>query len=482
VVWQDFRNNPGTVLTDVYGTRGSWSNQLSIVAEGLISGAGNAEISPVAAALGTNYLAVWADNRHAFSNDWDICGVRLDASGSLLDSAPIWICTATNRQSDPTITAGQTNFFVAWSDWRKAPPTMQQPDIFGAVVSAEGIVQQPGGIAICTVTNDQSLPSATFLGTNFFVVWQDARLTQQPAVRVDIYGARITVDGIVLDPSGFAICTNVAIQTNPAVAANASCALVVWTDCRLNATYPDIFGSRIAVDGTVMDTNGLPICAVGASSQYLPAVATDGTDFLVVWADSRVASTAPDIYGTLVSSNGTVAPAAGFVIRSAPGPQTATSAAFNGVDYLVTWQEARSASSNAFDIFGVQVDPGGQLGPVLAINTNLNVQVAPAVADGADGRFLVAYQNSLLSGRQTMANLLNSEAVPRLNALAALVDGQFQLRFRGAVGEHYAIEASDDLRRWTQLFTFTNLHPDQLISDPATTNLPARFYRAVLLP
>jgi hypothetical protein len=81
-----------------------------------------------------------------------------------------------------------------------------------------------------------------------------------------------------------------------------------------------------------------------------------------------------------------------------------------------------------------------------------------------------------------MANLLNSEAVPRLNALAALVDGRFQLRFRGAVGEHYAIEASDDLRRWTQLFTFTNLQPDQLLSDPATTNLPARFYRAVLLP
>jgi lysophospholipase L1-like esterase len=64
------------------------------------------------------------------------------------------------------------------------------------------------------------------------------------------------------------------------------------------------------------------------------------------------------------------------------------------MDYLVTWQEARSASSNAFDIYGVQVDPGGQLGPVLAISTNLSFQVAPAVADGADGRFLVAYQNA----------------------------------------------------------------------------------------
>jgi hypothetical protein len=112
----------------------------------------------------------------------------------------------------------------------------------------------------------------------------------------------------------------------------------------LSTAYPDLFGSRVAADGTVLDTNGLPICTVGASSQYLPAVATDGTNFLVVWADTRVASTAPDIYGTLVSSNGTVAPAAGFVIRSAPGPQTAPSAAFNGMDYLVTWQEAPSGT------------------------------------------------------------------------------------------------------------------------------------------
>jgi hypothetical protein len=280
------RLDPAGVLLDPYGF--------------VVSTIAGEQTVCTVAANSNLFLVAWAAPHGTSLTDWDICGVRLDASGSLLDSAPIWICTASNRQSDPTVTAGQTNFFVAWSDWRKAPPTMQQPDIFGAVVSAEGIMQQPGGIAICTVTNDQSLPSATFLGTNFFVVWQDARLTQQPAVRVDIYGARITVDGIVLDPSGFAICTNVAIQTNPAVAANASCALVVWTDCRLSAAYPDIFGGRVAADGTVLDTNGLPICTVGASSQYLPAVATNGTNFLVVWADTRVASTAPDIYGTLV--------------------------------------------------------------------------------------------------------------------------------------------------------------------------------------
>jgi len=482
VVWQDFRNNPGTVLSDVYGARGSWSNQLTMEAEGLLSGAASAQISPSAAALGTNYLVVWSDNRHASSNDWDICGIRLDAGGALLDSAPIWICSATNRQVDPTVTAGPSGYFVAWSDWRATPLTLQQADIFGAIVSPQGVVQQPNGISICSVTNDQSLPAAALLGTNFFVVWQDARLTQQPAVRLDVYGARITGDGFVLDPSGFAICTNVLIQTNPVVAANASGALVAWTDYRLGSTAPDIFGNRIALDGTVLDTNGFPICAVPGSSQYLPAIAADPTGFLVVWADTRTSSTAPDIYGAFVTSGGSVAPTTGFPIRVNPGPQLAPAVAYNGLDYLVTWQEARTNATNAFDVFGVQIDPSGQAGPVLAMSTNLTAQVAPNLAAGGDGRFLVSYQDNLLPGRQVRATLLHSEILPRLNATASMAEGKFQFRFRGALGERYSIEISDDLSHWTSFLTFTNSTPDRMISDPGTTNLPARFYRAVLLP
>jgi hypothetical protein len=482
VVWQDFRNNPGTMLSDVYGVSGSWSNPLTVGPEGLISGAGNVELSPAAAALGTNYLVVWADNRHAASNDWDICGVRLDADGALLDSSPLWICTATHRQLDPTVTAGETNFLVAWSDWRNASITNQQADVFGTVVSADGTVQQPLGIAICTLTNDQALPSAARLGTNFFVVWQDARLALPTAPRMDVYGARVTSGGALLDPTGIAICAHSAIQTNPVVAAAASQVLVVWTDYRLSTVYPDVFGNRVTAEGTVMDTNGFSISTVAASSQYLPAVASDGLDFLVAWTDTRAASTAPDIYGTRVSAGGAVSPAAGFAIRNLAGPQTAPAAAFNGLDYLVTWQEARSSGSSAFDIYALQIDPRGQSGPLFAINSNLDVQLAPTLAAGADGRFLTAYQTSLMPGAHTMANLLHSELVPRLNASSSLVDGTFQFRFRGAVGERYLIETSSDLLRWTPFLSFTNLAPDQLISDVATTNIPARFYRATLLP
>jgi hypothetical protein len=288
----------------------------------------------------------------------------------------------------------------------------------------------------------------------------------------------------VLDPGGFAICTNAAIQTNPVVAATATRALVVWADYRSSTVYSDVYGARINPDGAVIETNGLPICTA-ANSQSFPAVATDASGFFVVWADSRIAAAnAPDIYGAMVNDGGVVSPTNGFAIRSAPGPQTAPAVAFNGLDYLVTWQTAPSSLSNSFDITAVQVGPEGALGlgPLLPVNTNATSQVSPAVAAGADGRFIVLNQSSVGLTRHTMGNIVNSELIPRLDAPTMAANGQFQIRFRGAIGERYAIESSENLQSWTRLWAFTNSSPSSVFIDPDTTNLPSRFYRAILLP
>jgi hypothetical protein len=104
------------------------------------------------------------------------------------------------------------------------------------------------------------------------------------------------------------------------------------------------------------------------------------------------------------------------------------------------------------------------------------------VAAGADGRFLVLNQGSIGWSRQTVASLVNSELVPRLDAPGMAANGQFQFRFRGATGERYAIESSDNLQSWTRLWTFTNSSPSSVFIDSETTNLISRFYRAILLP
>lgn len=127
-------------------------------------------------------------------------------------------------------------------------------------------------------------------------------------------------------------------QYLPAVAANGELYLVVWADERESRqNESDIFGARVTADGRVLDPNGIRICSLSGIQSY-PAVASDGRDFLVVWQDDRdERSTESDIYGARVTVQGVVLDPNGFRISGAIHPQYAPSVAFNGRHYLVAW-------------------------------------------------------------------------------------------------------------------------------------------------
>ena len=61
-------------------------------------------------------------------------------------------------------------------------------------------------------------------------------------------------------------------------------------------------------------------------------------------------------------------------------------------------------------------------------------------------------------------------------------NGQFQLQLSGLAGKSYLFEASTNLLDW--LFLSTNTAPSDLFQliDPAASNFPYRFYRAIELP
>ena len=317
---------------------------------------------------GTNYFVVWADGRNR-SSYIDIYGARVDQSGAVLDSAGIAISAAVNWQYSPSVAFDGTNFLVVWQDERNDPAS---PDIYGARISQSGIVIDTSGIAISTAVNDQGIPSVAFDGNNYLVVWQDARSD----VWDDIYGARVGQSGVVLDPTGIAISTGEGAQRYPSIAFDGTNYLVVWRGS-------GIYGTRVNQSGIVIDTVGIAVSTCGDC----PSVAFDGTNYLIVWQDNRNGSYT-DIYGARLSQSGVVLDPAGIAISTDTDTsnQCNPSVAFEGLNYLVVWRDNRNIGSQT-DIYGARISQSGIVLDTagIAISTAANWQWYPSVAfDGTN--------------------------------------------------------------------------------------------------
>ena len=104
---------------------------------------------------------------------------------------------------------------------------------------------------------DESYPSARAGGSNWLVVWQDARSGNG----TDIYGQRVTAGGVA--GTNFAVSSANRDERRPSVASSDAGWMVVWSDRRA-VTSSDIYGARVALAGTVLDggaSGGKPIAA-----------------------------------------------------------------------------------------------------------------------------------------------------------------------------------------------------------------------------
>jgi hypothetical protein len=258
----------------------------------------------------------------------------------LIDTNVVY-APAYDFQGYPAIAYDGYNYMVVWEDDRSG-----YPDIYGARVSSSGIILDSAGIAISTTYNAQWKPAIAFDGTNYFVVWSDFRDAHYTS-RWDIYGARVSPSGSVLDTAGIPIAATGAYEGRPAVAFNGSDYLVVWEE---EGYWPheNIYGRRIDQSGIIIDTNAVAI-STAIDRQVHPAVASNGEDFLVVWRDER--NGIDEIYGSRVTAEGVVLDSAGIPISTVHGGLW-PSVAFDGTNYLVVFQ-------NATGIQYVQVAPAG---------------------------------------------------------------------------------------------------------------------------
>jgi hypothetical protein len=425
VVWQDWRNS--TAASDIYGARVNGAGDVLDPLGIAISTASNDQGVPRAAVIGSTVLVVWEDGRNDPSNP-DIYGARLDNTGAVLDPAGIPISTAAGAQHRPAVAADASHFLVAWTDERNGAYEL---DIYGARVNTKGTVLDSAGIAISNEVADQSDVSVAANANSFFAAWTDQR---NQGTRSDIYGARLSDAGTVLDSTGIAISTVAADHGASATAWNGSNFMVTWLDDRLSAVHYDIFGTRVSTAGAVLDgasgkaivtssdgegssvlaSNGNGVFVVlesnpgyedivgtrvdasahvldtppkplstMATEQLNPAVAFDGTDYLVVWTDFGIPTTL--VRGARVSNGGKLLDPNGISIGTTSYYDTLPSVAWNGTNFFVTWTDVTP------DVHGARVTPGGAVldptGILLGSNASSGATVA---SDGTN--FLVTWQ------------------------------------------------------------------------------------------
>jgi hypothetical protein len=129
----------------------------------------------------------------------------------------------------------------------------------------------------------------------FLVVWRNGSR---------IAGQRYLASG---QPLGelFYVGEQVATQAYPAVAYSQSADryLVVWEDNR--SGYYDIYGQLVDADGTLIDDNFFVY--QGNGNQQRPDVASDGTNFLVVW-HGNYQDDSTEVVGRLVADYGEPGP------------------------------------------------------------------------------------------------------------------------------------------------------------------------------
>jgi len=327
---------------------------------------------PQVAFDGTNYLVVYEE---VFSStDHNIIGALVSPTGMVLSY--IEIDVTTNDDRAPRVAFDGTNYLVVYEE----TVTSTNHDIIGARVdpNPSAVVPVLGYVNIDVSANDDRAPRVAFDGTNYLVVYEET----VTSTNHDIIGVFVSPGGVPGIP--FAIDNSTNDDRAPAVTFGGGNYMVVYQET-VTGTDHNIIGKQVTPAGSVgsaiaIDTSG--------SDDRVPAVAFDGTNYLVVYEeDATVTISNHDIWAAFVSTAG--APGTPFAIDNTSNDDVAPAVTFTsgGGKYLVAYQETFTSTDH--DIIGNQVDPSGVVGGAIAIDTTRFDTVAPAVASDGTNYFVV---------------------------------------------------------------------------------------------
>ena len=382
VVWGDDRYIGDDYYAHVYGrlvdTSGAVLDTSFPVAGIVPYYCGQSE--PASAFLGSAFLCVWQSLAPGEDPDFngDIIGMRVGATGTPLDTVALDVSNAYCEQTNPAVAAGDSTFLVAWEDGRW---DWEITKMYGTIVSLSGVVLFPQGIEISNLPRANCThPAVAFDGTDFTVFWAKGEYSGGDRV----YRARVTEEGTVLDPGGVLLLTPGGQVSNTSALFDGTNYFVVWQRA-YNGYDDDIWGARVRPDGTVLDPYGILIGS-DTHMQECPAVAFDGTNYLVTWTSRYDWK----VHGARVTQGGTVLDPTGILI-SWDGYYEYNwypSVAYDGSNFIVAWQADYTADST---MHGAVVNPHGVVVDSFVLPGPPDVEVVPNLARGPGNQILMTW-------------------------------------------------------------------------------------------
>ncbi len=292
----------------------------------------------------------------------------------------IEITTAAGSQFSPDVATDGTDFLVVWEDARAGTGN---PNIYGRVVLADGSipgVEEP----ICSFMGLQRIPAVDFGDTYYLTAWSDQRSGYK------VYGELVSTSGMPWS-GNFEIATAAGSIQRVEVSGATAGFLVVWEErisgishLKACVTYESIT-STAAIDLSDTDCN-----------QKSPSAAFGDAGWIVVFEDS--ASTGKGIYAVKVDTLGARVGSPYMIVEGVHGESSPAIAA-SGSGFIVAYE--RDGGSTGRDIFGILLSSSGApSGVPFPISTADNNQVKPDVSFDSLG-YLVIWQDN----RSTMPDI-----------------------------------------------------------------------------
>lgn len=227
-------------------------------------------------------------------------------------------------------------------------------------------------VIISSANDVQTMPEIAFGNDNYMVVWSDTRIGED----FNIYGARVSPGGIVLDLDGILIGRDSDDgQYEPSIAFTGTRFFIVWVYYSMPFA---VAGRFVNCDGTLGDTVHI---ATTADEGYRTSVCFDGTNFLVVWTQYPQL-----LMGQFVAGDGNLI-GGPFTIATGVTTLGSGSLSFDGTYYTVVYT---IRNIDIFEVWARQYDTSGNpVGPAFIISNPANSSCDSYIVAGTTNYFNV---------------------------------------------------------------------------------------------